>query len=164
MTAAPRDRNPEGCAEPGFAFDRHAAAVQFDKLLDERQADTRSFLSSAFGTFHPMKTLEQPRYLVRRDTDAGVANRQDEVVVLHSELYFDRTVQGELEGVGQKIEHDFFPHLAIDMGKLRQGRRNNDEVETCLLCSRTEYARKLRSCGGEVRWLKHGLGAACLYA
>jgi hypothetical protein len=51
--------------------------VQLDKLLHKREADARTFEGAAPLAFDPMEALEQARQFLRRDADAGIADREN---------------------------------------------------------------------------------------
>ena len=50
--------------------------MQLDQLLHQRQADAGALVRAAARALDAVEALEQARQLVRRDADAGVADRQ----------------------------------------------------------------------------------------
>ena len=78
----------------------------------------------------------------------------------HGDLAFER----ELEGVGQQVENDLFPHLPIDVGRLRQRRAIDRETDAGALAGRAEIARQVGRQRGKVGRLVGGLRAPRLDA
>ena len=56
------------------AFDAQRAAVNFDQLVHESQADPGSFVSSAAGVGNAMEAIEEMWDFFRRNSDSGIAN------------------------------------------------------------------------------------------
>ena len=98
---------------------RHGAAVQPHQLLDQREADAGALVGAAARALDPVEALEQPRQLGRGDADAGVARRSARPRGLRSaERDRDPALEGELEGVGEQVEDDLLPHVAVDVDRL----------------------------------------------
>jgi hypothetical protein len=123
----------------------NASPVQPGQLLHQREANARAFVGSPFRTLHPVKALEQPRQLIRRNAGAGVADRKLEVAVFLSQGHLNGALERELEGVGEKIENNFFPHLAVDVSELCKRGSVHDQPQARLFDRRAEFARKVRS-------------------
>ena len=110
-------RDGEPAALALFAVDGDPAAVQPDQLLHQREPDAAAFDAAAAGAFDAMKAFEQPRQLLRRNAGAGVAHRDLGGAAVRTGPHLDRdfTLEGELERIGEKIEHDLLPHVAVDI-------------------------------------------------
>ena len=104
-----------------------------DQFLDQSEADARAFVGAAMGARHAMEALEQLRQFVGRDAGAGVAHGEDEMLVRLTQPHLDFAVESELEGVGEEIEDDLLPHLAIDAGRLGKRRAIDNEPQARLL-------------------------------
>ena len=66
-----------------------------------------------------VEPLEQARQLVGGDADAGVARRVSSTRPPASRSATAiAALEGELEGVGEQIEDDLLPHLAVDVDRL----------------------------------------------
>src|SRR6478735_8616816 len=137
--------HPERRTLPVLTLDSNASPVQPGQLLHKRKANARAFVGSPFRTLHPVKALEQPRQLIRRNAGAGVGDRKLEMAVLLSQGHLDGALERELEGVGKKIENNLFPHLAIDISGLRKRRSVHDQAQARLFDRRAEFARKCAS-------------------
>ncbi len=71
---------------------------------------------------------------------AGVAHLQDRRAALAAQAHLDGAVQGELEGVGEEVEDDLLPHLAVDGDRLGERRTVDDEGQAGALDRRAEDA------------------------
>ena len=116
------------------------------------------------GARHAMEALEQLRQFVGRDAGAGVAHGEDEMLVRLTQPHLDFAVESELEGVGEEIEDDLLPHLAIDAGRLGKRRAIDNEPQARLLDRRAKHAGEFCRRGGEVGRFVDGLHAPCLDA
>src|SRR5262249_43110933 len=74
VSFAERDCHYERAAPADLTLDARRPAVQFHQLLDEREADARTFVSATAGALNAVETLEQLRQIFRIDADAGVAH------------------------------------------------------------------------------------------
>src|SRR5262249_17681488 len=63
-------------------------------------------------------------------------------------LHRDLAAEGELERIGQEVEYDLLPHIAVDEGGLRQPGAINAQSHVRPFDRGTECPRKL---GGELR-------------
>jgi hypothetical protein len=100
--------------------------VQPGQLLHQREANTRALIGPPFRTLYPVKSLEQPRQLIRRNAGAGVGDCKLESTVFLRQRYLDGALEREFEGIGEKIENNLLSHLAIDINGLRKRRRAHD--------------------------------------
>src|SRR4029079_2164916 len=62
-----------------------------------------------------------------------VSRTEDEMLVRLTQPHLDFAVESELEGVGEEIEDDLLPHLAIDAGRLGKRRAIHNEPQARLL-------------------------------
>ena len=69
-------------------------------------------------------------------------------------------VKCRLESIGEEIEYDLFPHFAINVDRLGNGRAFDDQLQPGAFNRGTEYAGELRGEEGKIRWLVGGLHAA----
>src|SRR5580658_1527944 len=129
----PVDRNPAD--DPGavgdrrFEFDR--SAMEFDEGLDQRQAEPGPAL--AVRRVAAFEFLEDTGLLLRRDADAGVADRKDEFAVpAPCRERHGPAGRGKFDGVGDEVEHRladtaFIEHDRPDVGRAVEFQR---DVET----------------------------------
>src|SRR5712692_9452746 len=86
--------------------------MQLDEFLRQRQPEA----GALFGPLTCLRLLElfeDPRLIVRRDADAGVAYRDPHLVVDRPRLDLDRaTLTCELHRVSEQVEEDL-PDLAL---------------------------------------------------
>ncbi len=68
-------------SDPG-APDRHAAAVHFGHLLDQRQADAEPGLRASQVAIELHEHAEHLFLIFRRDADAGIAHRERHAIAL----------------------------------------------------------------------------------
>src|SRR5262245_53081050 len=98
----------------------YAAAIQLDQFLHEREPNARTFMRPSLRTFHAVKTLEQMCHFLRRYSDASVADAHFHAFGLLFERDFNLAFKCELESIREQVEDDFFPHLAVNVDRLRQ--------------------------------------------
>ena len=67
-----------------------------------------------------------------------------------------------LEGIGEEVEYELLPHLAVDVDRLGQGRAIDRQHQARLLNCRAEDAGQFRRMRGQVGRLIAGLDAAGL--
>ena len=64
------------------------------------------------------------------------------------------------QGVGEEIEHDLLPHVAVNVDGFGKGRAIDDELQPCTFHCGAKYAGKLRGEERQIRWLVVGPHAA----
>src|SRR4029077_6153681 len=92
---------------------------------------------------HAVKAVEQLGELLGGDADAGVADRQDGLPIAAAERHLDLPFEGELEGVGEQVEDDLLPQVAIDEDRLVERLDRQREAEAGLVDRRLEGAWQL---------------------
>ena len=110
---------------PGCALDAHLAAVQAHQLLHQRQADAGALVRAA-------RARSRRGGSGRRRGRARPAAMPMPVSRTRSTIESPRSasstaiaaLEGELEGVGEEVEDDLLPHVAIDVHGLG-GRRDS---------------------------------------
>ena len=154
----PSERQPDG---EGRAIVRAGhtdpAVVVTNQLVDQRQADARSFLRASAGLLHPVKPLEDVRQVLDGDPDAGVAHHQLGVLRQRPQADVDRPFPGVLERVGQQVRDDLLPHLPVHPHGLEQGRGVDGELEPGGLGGTAEYGHDLGGQRREVRRQEPGV-------
>ncbi len=68
-------------------------------------------------------------------------------------------MERELEGIGEKIEHDLLPHIDVHVDGLRQRQAVDSISEASAFHGGAEYAGQLGGAGGEVHRAVEGLNA-----
>src|SRR4026208_588198 len=123
----------ERAAAPNLTPCSHNPAMQVYELLDQRQANTRSFETASARSFHAVETLEEVWQLVHWNARAGVAHFQVDRLAGVSQRDFDFAVERKLESIREQVEEDLFPHLSIDVDRIRKRRTVNDQFHSGLL-------------------------------
>ncbi|GJE03759.1 hypothetical protein GMJLKIPL_5716 [Methylobacterium isbiliense] len=113
-----RHEDREGRAVILPALDRDGAAVQADQFLHQGEADAAPLVRSASRAVDPMEALEHARQFRGRDPDPGVADPQRGAAWRGRQTNGDAALKGEFEGVGEKIENNLLPHVAIHVDRL----------------------------------------------
>ena len=105
--------------------------MEFDKLLDKREADSGAFVGAPPCSLHAMKTLKKPRKLVIRNTGASVTHFQFRRSPIGggAKRNPNFSLERELISIRQKIENDFLPHVVINEDVLRQAFAMNFETK-----------------------------------
>src|SRR6476620_8146186 len=117
--------------------------MQADELLYKCQADTTTLVCSATRIGNPMKALEDMRELIVRYSRARIAHAQLKMLAATLQFNLDLALEGVLERVGDEIEDDFLPHVAINVGRLAQRGTVDSQLEAGFLSSRAEHACEL---------------------
>ena len=147
------------------ALDLNGAGVQPHRLLDQGEPDARPLMSPRAGPpLNAVKPLENMRELFLRDSRAGVADNEPRCIRFPAQAYFNLTLKRELEGVGDEIQDDLFPHVPIHVHRLSNRPAIDNETHARLLDGRTEDARQFRSYGRQIDWVVRRLDAARLDA
>ena len=138
VTASLGNGDLEGCSYPNGAIHRYGAAVQLDQLLDEGQANSRSFLSTPDGAFDAMESFEHARQLRFGNADTAVFHNEHCVGTIGVDCNLDPAVQREFECIGDEVENDLFPHLAVDVDRLSERRTTHVQSQACSFACRAE--------------------------
>src|SRR4051812_44406787 len=126
-----RDDDGGPLVEP--AVHGHLAAVQRDQALDDGQPEAGAFVAALIGGAGLEERIADPLEILRRNADAGVADAQFQPRSLDRGGDGDGAAAlGELDGVGNQIEHDLLEGARI-AGEVRQVvRRAGDEIDAVL--------------------------------
>ena len=151
--AVPNGRSTKNAVPLPTSLSRaQRSAVLFDEFLDQRQADAAAFEAAAARVLDAVKALEQPRHFRFGYAGAGVPHDEFGAAVALAQRHADLAFEGELECVREQVQHDLFPHVAIDEDRLRQRWAIDDEIESGLLRRRTEIAGEFRGETAQDRW------------
>ena len=140
------------------------AAVQPDQLLDQRQADAAALVGPRPGVLDAVEPLEQPRHLRGGHADPGVGDGDHRVGVLAPTPDRDGAVEGELQRVGEQVEHHLLPHVAVDVDGLVQRRAVHLEVRPARSTAERKTLASSAVTAAEVDRLVAGLHPAGLDA
>src|SRR5450830_1635725 len=100
----PRNSRPEPRAFAHFAYQTHAAPVQFDQTLDHHQTQPCALVLARERAVDLDERLEQLCLIFDADADAGIAdsNLQHVVNALRAECD-SAAIRSELDGIGQQV-------------------------------------------------------------
>ena len=87
---------------------------------------------------------KMPRQLLGRDARPGVADGQLHRAADGPQADGDLPLEGELEGVGEQVQDDLLPHVAVHVDRLGQRRAVHHQPQPGLLAGRAEVAGELR--------------------
>src|SRR5215472_14958317 len=107
-------------------------------------------MSAASSVEHAMEALEHSRYGFRRYADSGVSHSKFGKITNSLKADGDFALEREFEGIGDKIQDNLLPHIAIDVDGFTQIRTIHHQPQTRLLGGRTKDARQLRSEASQV--------------
>ncbi len=99
----------------GFTGDLDLAAKQFGKCPDDVQSQTHAAVSAGPGVVDLAETIEDQRQILRRNTDAGIGNRQFHASWLAGLPRRDHETAGvgKFEGVIDQILQNVFQFIAV---------------------------------------------------
>src|SRR6516164_7266843 len=113
MGLAARNRHRKRAALSERALYPHATTVQSDEFLNECQSDPCAFVRPGVDTLDAMKALEHTLALVVGDAHACVTDLQFHCAFHGLQRNRNLALERELEGVGEQIQNDLFPHVTI---------------------------------------------------
>ena len=110
-----------------------------------------AFVGPGPGPFHPVEPLEDVGELLLGAIPVPVSlTRSTAEPALAAERDLDAPFQGEFEGVGDQVQDDLLPHVAVDEGRLAQGRAVDDQPSSPLF-STADRKTLARSAVSEAR-------------
>ncbi len=160
MGGAERHRDREDTSLPQDTGRRQLAAMQLDELLHQRQANPGAFVAAALRALDTVEAIEDARQFLFGNAGTGIGNRHQHSAVDLAHRHGDAAGKRELESVGDEVEDDLFPHLAIDVHRNWQGRAVDDELEASLLHRGAERAGEIGGEGCEIDRLESGTHAS----
>src|SRR5579862_200847 len=130
--------------------------------MDKCEADSTTLVGAGPRVLNTMKSLKDVRQLFFGNADPCIDDGQLHVTADTLQGDFDFSVEGEFERVGDEIQQDFFPHLAVDVDKIRNFLASYGILQAGLVHGRAENARNLFGDGTNVDRLVDGLDSPCL--
>ena len=129
--------------------------MQLDHLLDQGQSDAAPFMSASACILDAMKPLKESGHLGRWNSGSSVFDLQLHAIDRGAERDGDPPLKRKLERVGEQVENDLLPHLAVyqdPIGQLRAvycqrqpGPLNGGAKDTCQITGeRGEIGRPIR--------------------
>src|ERR1700691_1245400 len=114
----------------------------------QSQTDPTSFVGSTRHIGNTIESLEQLRDGFGRNSHSCVPNAELGQVAhaMHTDGNF--SLKGEFEGIGNQIQNNFLPHIAIHVDWFLKIGAIHYEPQSRLVRRRTEYTRQLRSKAG----------------
>src|SRR5215468_7325682 len=145
------------------AVDRHSAAMQRGKALDDRQAEPGPFVRAIVGPARLEERLPEPRQVIRADADAVVRHRDRDRRTVEARAGGDAPAAiGELDGVREKIEQDLLQRPLVG-GDLRQAGGNiGDQLDRGVARLEREQTQAIVDNRADREWLRHDLELAGL--
>ena len=131
-------RHDEGRTMSRLAFDPNLAAVQAHQFLHECETDSRALVSAAALIFDAMESFEHARQLRFGNADTAVFHNEHCVGTIGVDCNLDPAVQREFECIGDEVENDLFPHLAVDVDRLSERRTTHVQSQACSFACRAE--------------------------
>src|SRR5262249_27282849 len=113
-------RNPHRERRPGSlrALYSDAATMPAPTFVHQCQTNAGSFVRAPARVLHPVESFEHTRHVRRWNARARVTYRELDAIVHPSKPDGDLAFEGELERVGEKVQDDLLPHVAIDVDRL----------------------------------------------
>ncbi len=139
-------------------------AVQLHQLVHERKPDARAFCRARVRSLTAVESLEHARQVCFGNSTTGVPHFQHDPFGLRAEPNPHFAAERELECVGDEVEDDLFPHVAVDEHGLRKLRALHDQLQLRALEGGAEQADEIRGFRGEIRRFEGNLHAAGLDA
>ncbi|MNS43906.1 hypothetical protein D3C72_763330 [compost metagenome] len=125
--------------------------MQAHQFQHQRQADAAPLDRPAHRAGHPVEALEQPGQLIRRNANAGIADAQLHAAVFRlAHRHRNRPGVGELERVGEQVQDDGLPHVAVHRHREAQRRAFHDQLQAGALDGRAEQRGQFSRERGQV--------------
>src|SRR5580765_5851644 len=136
------------CHRKGTAGSERAGHVDFSAMKPgqfphERQPNSSTLKGPPSRALDAVEALENSRKLVDGDAGAGVGDRKLYAVSGHAEADYNATFEREFEGIGEKVQYDLLPHVAVYVHSFHNRLTLNGEGQSCLLHRRSEDAADL---------------------
>src|SRR5690348_12851734 len=113
MGRAQWQANREAGAHVYLALNSDGSPMQVNQFLHQRESNARSLIGARPYSLHPMKPLKQARHFFWRDAGACIAHHEFYLILSLAQQDRDLASKGEFEGIGEEIEDDLLPHLAV---------------------------------------------------
>src|ERR1700722_6394728 len=113
--------------------------------MDQSQTDPTPFMSSTRHIGNTIESLEQFRDSFRRNSDSRIPNAKLGHFIYATYTDCNFSLESELEGVGNQIQNNFLPHIAIHVDRFPKIGAIHCEHQSRLVRGGTEYARQLGS-------------------
>src|SRR3954469_3648229 len=81
-------------------------------------------------TLDAPEALEEVRQLLFRYARAGIVNGENRAIICSGDGNANLALKRGFERVGEEVENDLLPHVAINVHRLRQRRAVDDEIKT----------------------------------
>ncbi len=96
-----------------------------NQFLNEGKANTCSFIRATLRAGNAMEPLKDLFKLVVWNTCSCIADGKFYMSCVGAQRHFNFSLEGELEGIGQQIQNDCFPHISIykTRARVRKGNR-----------------------------------------
>src|ERR1700732_3821181 len=107
-----------------------------------------------------MEPLKDVRKLFGWNSDASISDGKFHMFASVFHSHGDCSGEGELEGIREKVEDDFLPHVAVEIHGFGERRAIDDELDAGLLDRRAEAARQVGCQGAHIGAFVSGLYAA----
>src|ERR1700754_2576842 len=127
--------------------------------IDERESNAGALMSARPRAFYAMEAIKQVWQLRVWNADTGVGDTELGVLAAPGHGDSNASIKRMLEGIGEKVEDNFLPHVAINVDRLRKGRATHGQGEAGLFDCGAKYTCQFRRTGREVGRLVAGLDA-----
>lgn len=117
-----------------FAVDVHAAAVQFDQVVHDREAQTQTAVDAGERRVALAEAIEDMGQELRADALAGVAHRDVGAGLVVTDAHFDTAAaRRELDGVGEQVQHDLLEAAGVARYRAEGGIRFGADLNVSFL-------------------------------
>ena len=114
--------------------------METDELLHQGEPDTRALVRAALAALDAMEAIPYERQLGGRDAGARIAHDELDSLTMLGKPDLDGAFERELERVRHQVQHDFFPHVAVDQHGRRERRTVDQQLYAGLLGRGTKDA------------------------
>src|SRR5271166_2556003 len=125
----------ECAADTFFARYRDRPTMESHQFLDQGESYSRAFVGTPAGSLNAVEAFEQVRQLMFSNTNAGISDLQLNGIPDGLQVHRYPACESELKSVGQKIEYNLLPHIAININWLGNGRALHIKLQSRTLHS-----------------------------
>ena len=120
MLLPERQLHRKSSADSQAALYRNRAAMHIHKLLHESQAYAAALMAATARIFNAPEPLKQVMKLLFRDACSGVGDFEEGIRAVSRNGYSNFAFKRGLQGIREQIENNLFPHLPVNVDRLRQ--------------------------------------------
>ena len=107
--------------------------MHLHQFLHQREADSAPLMAPAPSAVDAPEALEKVGQIALGNAGPGIRDGELHMVVLGTDRHPDLAVESGFQGVGNKVENDLLPHVAVHIDRLGKRRAIHLKLESAPL-------------------------------